>query len=216
MSTRFRWFELASLYALIPLIVWQTGGLMFAFLFLWLALSGMGLYLTRQKQFSWRAEWNAAAVNKGNVQRIIFLLIPAFVLMVLLVYWLHPSLTLRLVQEKPLLLLAISVIYPIVSVLPQEVIYRSFFFNRYGQLLGKTATVLLSALSFGLVHIIFGNWIAPILSSVGGMMFAYTYHKSRSLALVSLEHALYGIAIFASGLGVYFYRNGAAILAQLG
>ena len=36
-------------------------------------------------------------------------------------------------------------------------------------------------------------------------MFATTYQRYRSLALVCLEHAIYGCLIFTLGLGWYFY-----------
>ncbi|WP_423804206.1 hypothetical protein [Nitrosomonas nitrosa] len=41
---------------------------------------------------------------------------------------------------------------------------------------------------------------------VGGIMFAYTYHRHRSLLLASIEHALYGCFVFTIGLGWFFYH----------
>jgi membrane protease YdiL (CAAX protease family) len=69
------------------------------------------------------------------------------------------------------------------------------------------ALVLISGAAFGLAHIVFNNWVAPVLCAVGGVLFAHTYHKTRSLALVCLEHALYGDFVFTVGLGRYFYHG---------
>jgi hypothetical protein len=65
--------------------------------------------------------------------------------------------------------------------------------------------VIASGVSFGLAHLFFANWIAPLLSSVGGILFAITYAQTSSTVLVSIEHAIWGNFIFTIGLGWYFY-----------
>ena len=40
---------------------------------------------------------------------------------------------------------------------------------------------------------------------IGGLLFANTYNKHRSLLLVSIEHGLYGNTLFFIGLGWYFW-----------
>ena len=47
------------------------------------------------------------------------------------------------------------------------------------------------------------------LVSNGGLFFADTYAKTRSLAAVYFEHALYGCYLFTIGLGFYFYHGNA-------
>jgi membrane protease YdiL (CAAX protease family) len=86
--------------------------------------------------------------------------------------------------------------------------YRAFFFHRYRRLFGEGGRmVLASALAFGFVHIIFGHWISVVLSTAGGLLFAATYARSRSLLLTSLEHAFFGDLIFTIGLGQFFYHG---------
>ena len=65
--------------------------------------------------------------------------------------------------------------------------------------------VISSAIFFSITHILFLNFIAPILSFIGGLLFANTYNKHRSLLLVSIEHGLYGNTLFFIGLGWYFW-----------
>jgi hypothetical protein len=43
------------------------------------------------------------------------------------------------------------------------------------------------------------------MSFVGGLLFAYTFTRARSLPLVALEHGLWGDWLFTLGLGSYFY-----------
>ncbi len=96
--------------------------------------------------------------------------------------------------------------YTVFSVLPQEIIYRAFFFHRYGRLFsGETASVVTNAALFAFAHILFKNTVAVIGTFVAGLLWATTYLRSRSLLAVSVEHALYGDLVFTLGIGYYFY-----------
>ena len=100
------------------------------------------------------------------------------------------------------------VFYPLVSVYPQEVVFRAFIHERYAPVLGTgRAAAAASALAFGFVHVIFGNLLAVGLSLIGGWLFARRYQRSRSLLATSVEHALYGQLVFTIGLGAYFYHG---------
>ncbi len=56
----------------------------------------------------------------------------------------------------------------------------------------------------------FIDWVAPTLSLVAGYIFAKTYSETRSLALVTIEHGLYGNYLFLVGLGWYFHGGAVA------
>ncbi len=117
----------------------------------------------------------------------------------------RPFLLFDLLRTQPIFWVALMVLYPLLSVLPQEFLFRAFFFHRYRPLFGEGAGIVLaSAVAFGFVHIIFGNWLAVVLSFFGGLLFATTYRLNRSMPLVWLEHALFGNLIFTIGLGRYF------------
>lgn len=99
----------------------------------------------------------------------------------------------------------LMLIYPILSVWPQEMIYRRFFFVRYRPLFGEGVWMILgNALVFAWAHVLFANGWAIFLTLLGGWLFAETYRQTRSLAFVCLEHALYGCWIFTVGLGPFF------------
>lgn len=113
-----------------------------------------------------------------------------------------------LVRERPHIWAIIMVGYPLLSVYPQEMIFRTFMFHRYGGVFRtRAAMIAASAAAFGYAHIVLGNALAVALSLVGGFLFAYTYDRTRSTLLCAIEHALYGCFIFTIGLGTYFYHG---------
>lgn len=108
--------------------------------------------------------------------------------------------------NKPVVWAIVMVFYPLVSVYPQEVIYRAFLMHRYGSVFGSGWTMIAaSAAAFGFGHILFENSLAVVLTLLGGVLFAYRYHCSRALLPVVVEHAMYGCLIFTVGLGESFY-----------
>lgn len=118
----------------------------------------------------------------------------------------EPQNLLIIPKERPLLWAAIMVFYPLWSALPQELIFRVFFFHRYRQVITQqTAMVVINALLFAYMHIIFNNWIALAGSFVVGLFWAHTYLRTQSLLTVTAEHAIYGNFIYTIGLGHYFY-----------
>jgi membrane protease YdiL (CAAX protease family) len=106
------------------------------------------------------------------------------------------------VRNKPKLWVFILIFYSLFSVYPQELIYRTFFFNRYQNLFkNKNLFILLNAFLFSLAHIIFKNYLVILLTFIGGILFAFTYKKTKSTLLVSIEHAIYGYWLFTVGMG---------------
>lgn len=67
--------------------------------------------------------------------------------------------------------------------------------------------ITVNALLFGYLHIIYYNWIAVLLTIMGGFLFAWMYERTRSTLLLSIAHALYGDLLFTLGLGTYFYNG---------
>jgi membrane protease YdiL (CAAX protease family) len=52
-----------------------------------------------------------------------------------------------------------------------------------------------------LAHLFFKNTLVIVLTFLGGILFAITYHKTNSTLLVSIEHAIYGCWLFTVGMG---------------
>jgi len=109
-------------------------------------------------------------------------------------------------RQRPVLWLVIMCVYPLVSVYPQELIYRGFFCRRYETIFNtRTKMITANAVAFGWVHIIFLNPMAVILTTFGGAIFCATYLRRGSLGAAWLEHTLYGCWVFTLGFGWWFY-----------
>ncbi|TDF34740.1 CPBP family intramembrane metalloprotease [Alteromonadaceae bacterium M269] len=110
------------------------------------------------------------------------------------------------VLQKPLMWIGISIFYTLVSTLPQEIIYRTYFFSRYSDLTdNKWLFIVLNAAVFCFAHIVFMNSLVFFLTFCGGILFATTYNKSKSLVLTVAEHSLYGVWLFTVGMGRMLY-----------
>ncbi len=120
----------------------------------------------------------------------------------LYMHYFKPDKLFYVVRNNLKLWIFILFVYSFLSVLPQEIIYRSFFFERYTMFFkNKHFLILINALVFSLGHLFFQNTLVLGITFVGGLIFGYSYLKSKSLLLVSFEHALYGCWLFTVGMG---------------
>jgi hypothetical protein len=124
-----------------------------------------------------------------------------------------PHRFLGLPQRAPAVWLAVMLLYPILSVIPQELIYRTFFFHRYGPLFGdaRWLAIGVNGALFGFAHIIFGSYVSVLLTTLLGGLVAWRYDATRSFWAVWLEHSLYGCLVFTIGLGHYFFTGVAGL-----
>tara|TARA_R110002073_G_scaffold83987_2_gene200080 strand:- start:5204 stop:5830 length:627 start_codon:yes stop_codon:yes gene_type:complete len=120
----------------------------------------------------------------------------------LFVFFTEKEALFNVVINKPKLWVLILFIYSLFSVYPQELMYRTFFFQRYKELISnKTLSIFINATVFSLGHIFFRNTLVLVLTFFGGLLFAITYSKTKSTFLVSIEHAIYGSWLFTVGMG---------------
>lgn len=168
------------------------------------------IVLVRDPAFDRRQLWNTAPLRR-QLPQILALFAVGVVVVSVLVHQYAPQLFLLLPRTHPGLWLFIMVLYPLLSVYPQSLIYRAFLFHRYSPLLrcdartGSWILIAASAVTFALMHIVFHNWVAVALTLPGGILFATRYCSTRSLCASSIEHALYGCFLFTIGLGQFFY-----------
>lgn len=144
------------------------------------------------KHINWKRFWKSTILKLVGIA----LITSCFV-------WLTDKTSLFVVPiNKPVLWAVILFIYSAFSVYPQELIYRTLFFQRYEMLFkNKYLFIFLNAIVFSLAHAFFRNPLVHILTFLGGILFALTYSKTRSTLLVSIEHAIYGSWLFTVGMG---------------
>ena len=145
-----------------------------------------------EKYIDWKSFWKRVAVT---------FLVVAIITTVFV--WIYDTSALFYVPlNKPALYFIILFVYTFLSVWPQEIIYRTFFMNRYSALFrSKYLLVFINAVLFSLAHLFFRNTLVSILTFLGGALFALTFLKYKSTLLVSIEHAIYGNWLFTVGMG---------------
>lgn len=121
----------------------------------------------------------------------------------------HPSWFLEFPANRPDTYTRIMIGYPLFSVAAQELLYRSFFFHRYGPMFGSQTwlIVIVNGLLFGYAHIVMGSVFAMAATALGGLILAARYAMTRSYWAVFIEHTLWGWLVFTIGLGRYFFTG---------
>lgn len=202
----YRWLELVALYLLVPLlaIYWLRENQEFLMPALFV-LGVMCFYLLlSDKKFKRFRLWHTQGVSK-HIKNTLLLFFPSAVVLAFLIHWFAPDIWFSLPSEQWQFWLITLAIYPVVSVIPQEVIFRTFFFHRYkGIIPSKQARWGISTLSFAFAHLVYGNWIAVGMAAIGGGIFGYRYIITRSTLVVIVEHTLWGSYCFTVGVGVFF------------
>ena len=144
------------------------------------------------KNLDWKFFWKSTSIKLGLIAIITSLFV-----------WITDSPSLFSVMfNKPIKWLILLFVYSLFSVYPQELIFRTFFFNRYGRLFkNEGLLIFVNAVLFSLAHLFFGSVLVLVFTFLGGLLFAYTYKKTQSTLLVSIEHAIYGCWLFTVGMG---------------
>lgn len=200
--------ELIVLMVGLPMLLALVIPLRYMLPTLWIAALYCHLIYRHVVDLPERVYWRWQRVCWAELRPMVARFALCTLLTALLVALWKPNQFLSFVCERPRFWAFVMVAYPILSVIPQEIIFRSFFFQRYARIFpGKWPIIIASAVLFGAAHLIFQNYVAPLMCLIGGLFFAHTYEKTRSLALAAIEHALYGCMIFTVGLGMYFYHG---------
>jgi uncharacterized protein len=121
----------------------------------------------------------------------------------------HPDWYLEFPNSRPDVYARILLLYPFASVAVQELVYRTFFFHRYGALFkgARWLGVAANGLLFGFGHIVIGSPFAMLATAATGTLFAARYAATRSYWAVMLEHTLWGSMAFTLGLGRFFFTG---------
>ena len=182
---------------------------------LWV-VAGYALWrLLRDPHFDRTRLWNARRLA-GRLGAILAIFVVAAAALWCGVHRFAPEMEWSLLRQHTAFWLVLMGVYPVLSVYPQGLLYRAFFFDRYAALFPQRwAMILASAAAFAFLHIIFRNTLSVALTFCGGLLFAYRYAETDSLATSSFEHALYGCWLFTVGLGPYFYSGTIAALGSV-
>ncbi len=199
-TTIYKGIELFLLFIVLPLsflisypIAIKMALTIIGFLYILIILKRKGLLKLRfPDKMYWKPFWKETIIKLA----IVMIITGLYVLFV------APDKLFSVLIKKPHLWLMILFIYTFLSVWPQEIIYRTFFYERYqGLVKKKWLFVFINAILFSLAHLFLRSFLVQALTFIGGMLFAYTYQKTKSTTLVSVEHAIYGNWLFTVGMG---------------
>lgn len=208
------WIEFVVIFGLLPIPAMQLPPRTLIPV-LWVTSLAVLGFLLFDRTFERKQLWNAGAIRhhwRPIVLRFVFVAPVVAVATWLLTPQLFMGFPRRALPIWGMVMFA----YPIASVFPQGIVYRAFLLHRYRDLFPAVALrVAVGALAFGYLHIIFGNWMAPMLTLAGGVLFTWTQEKTRSLFCSSLEHAMYGCLLITTGWGIFVVKGGDQILERL-
>src|SRR5262245_30567284 len=204
------WVEWILLFLFAPVVVGQIFRSAPWVIVLIVITFGAAVWLRRRGNFSVRSFWRSQDEDEEQRQlkRVLrrFLLCASVLVMATMA--LFPEKLFAFPRATPIQWALLLATYPVLSVYPQELLYRAFFLRRYAGLFPDGRGLWIgSALAFAWLHVIFRNPLAVALTLVGGWFFAQTYGRTQSMRLVCLEHTLYGSLIFSVGLGEFFLQN---------
>lgn len=199
-SKLFKFIELLVLFVGIPLsylfdyspILKLTIGVLGFFYVLYILLKVEKVNVIIRKNLNWNYFWKSTFIKLT----IIAILTSVFV------WFTDKESFFTVVATKPKMWVLILFFYAVFSVYPQELLYRTFFFKRYQNLFKNDfICILVNAILFSLAHAFFKNTLVLCITFIGGILFAYTYKKTNSTFLVSIEHTIYGCWLFTVGMG---------------
>ncbi|MGZ3216050.1 CPBP family intramembrane glutamic endopeptidase [Paracoccus sp. T5] len=202
---RWLWVEFAALYLGAPLAIalFLPPDRLFTALAIF-SLAGMGL-LWLTGGFRWRVLVRGWRRMPG--WELLAIAVATAAAGWLILSLTRPEALFALPLHRPQMLLVIWAFYPLVSALPQELIFRPLFFHRYGAILPQgRAAIALNAAIFAFAHLMYWSWIVALMTFVGGWIFARAYLRHGFPAAWAL-HALAGNILFAVGMGAYFYTG---------
>ena len=204
-SKTYKILELITLSVIIPFLILFFKLAPYILLFLWsiFAYCIFIFYFCNEKNST---NQNSIVFNSNVGYFIAIRWVICSLILILLTVLIFPEKLFIVQKSNPGLIWKIIVLYPIFSALPQEFIFCKFFFSRYRHFFGEQVLmVTMSSAAFCIAHVLFINWVAPVLGFIAGLIFAGTFRRTKSLLIISVEHSLYGNTLFFIGLGWFFW-----------
>ena len=212
-TMRLRFLELFLLFAVLPMILlaMRASGIRVSPLpVLWLATICCLLMLRRSRPTTAPTtgiDPDPVTRSRARIEFVVTVVLGSLLLL-LLYGFISDEPMFVFPRRNPLVWLVVLVLYPMLSVVPQGIVFRRWFVGRYRSILGTgTCMVLVGAIAFACSHVLFGNLVAPLVTCIGGVLFMRTYLNSGKGWLADLQHAILGDVAFTIGYGQWLYAG---------
>ena len=192
--------EFLFIFLALPLIIffWDSSIIVFVTLYLVFILSLVILYFDKT--------FLLVSLKKKIDWKFVFIFTVSFICLgFIYVLLIDKNLLFSFPKTNFRLWLFVIIVYPFLSVIPQEIVYRVFFFQRYFPKNNNfNFLIILNMFVFSYGHLVFNNFHAILITAIVSPIFTFAYLKKSFLTCVVL-HSLGGQIIFTLGLGKYFY-----------
>lgn len=199
------WVEFSLLFVVFPIsgAVVLPATALFPSLFAFTLVGAV--LLNRTPNFKWRSLRQSPPIEWRVVLAVAGVTLVASILVMLLT---RPDALFMILRRSPQTWLLIMILYPLISALPQEIVFRPLFFERYAEILPRPSTaIVLNAALFSLAHLLYWSWVVALFTFAGGLVFSWAYRVKKSFPLAVLCHGVAGNILFTVGMGVYFYSG---------
>lgn len=205
MSKLWKLAELLSLFLILPLLMKYNIIPLPRLVLLLLVFIGV-LIVSIKLNYLDKKWYRIPPLERRYVLKMGVIALVSFLFFISYIYFFLEQKPFVLLRKRPYLMLIIALFYPLVSAFPQELIYRTFFFARYKSIFTEKQLLVSNMLAFSFLHIIYNNYPAIILTLLAGLIFTLNYHRKGSLMLVTIEHSIFGLIVFITGMGQFFYK----------
>ncbi len=198
-----KYLEIFFLYVLAPLILLVELPLAIKAVYFVLGITYVAYITIKEEKIEWKIEWRlkTRGLLVPLIIRFVFILITTLVFINIF----EDEKLFNVITQKPLLWGGFSLVYILLSVIPQEFLYRTLFFSRYKQLFSnKWVFFAVNCILFSFAHIWLESIVVIVFTFVGGIFYFLTYNHTRSLLFVCIEHAAYGLWLYTVGFGELF------------
>ena len=202
-NTTLKIIEIIALFIVSPIVLYLSIPMAVKLIYLFLGILYISLLSIFIEKFT--KVINDKKIKQKAYQQIGIRFLIISVSTIVILYFQDKDALFSVMLNKPILWLKFSGIYILFSVIPQELMYRTFFVKRYQELFkNKLVFILINSVLFSFAHIWFQSWIVLSFTFIGSILFTYTYLKTKSTYLIIIEHSLYGVWLYTVGYGALF------------
>lgn len=79
----------------------------------------------------------------------------------------------------------------------EEIFFRGFLLDKFDNLFGKTAAIIINSLLFGIAHLSYGNIYPAILTFIIGLILSLLVIKTNNLYSAIIAHVIFNVISFS-------------------